>query len=44
MKFYKPSNKGKVPWLGPVERDVDIGALVEANAEPEPVDYGYKPS
>lgn len=44
VKFYKPSNKGKVPWLGSAERDVDIGALVEANAEPEPVDCGYKPS
>ena len=42
MKFCKPSNKGGVPWLGSAERDVDIGAWVDADAEPEPV--RYKPS
>ena len=43
VKFYKPSNKGRVHWLGPAKRGVDTRALVEANIEPGPADYGYEP-
>lgn len=42
VKFCKLSNKGKVLWLRPTKRGADIRALVEANAELEPVDCEYE--